>query len=136
MLWPSWACRTSCGHCICLVSCSTSLIKRWLVRRSASISFVLSCIVSSAPAGGRLLSCLVGLASLGDWRGSCLYSKLIPSVTERSTLFVKELSFPHTTPTSGLYPRQDGPSQGSLEVFASHSETFGTTSPLELEALP
>ena len=47
-------CHTSCGRCICLVSCSNSLIKRWLVRRSFSISFVLLCIVSSALAGGRL----------------------------------------------------------------------------------
>ena len=42
-----------------------SLIKRWLVRRSASISFVLLCIVSNAPAGGRLSelpcwSCILG----------------------------------------------------------------------------
>ena len=37
---------------------------------------------------------LAGLASLGDLRGSCLCSELIPSVTEISTLFVKELSFP------------------------------------------
>ena len=34
-----------------------------------------------------------------DWRYSCLCSGLIPSVTERSTLFVKELSFPQTAPT-------------------------------------
>ena len=65
VLLPSWACRTSCGRCICLVSCSTSLIKRWLVRWSASISFVLSCIVSSAPAKGQLSklpcwSCILG----------------------------------------------------------------------------
>ena len=39
-------------------------------------------------------------------------------------------------PTSGLCPRPDGPSQGSLEVSASHFETSGTTSPPELEALP
>ena len=39
---------------------------------------------------------LAGLASLEDWRGSCLCSELIPSVTERSALFVKELSFPQT----------------------------------------
>ena len=50
---------------------------------------MLSCIVSSAPAGGRLLRCLVGLAFFGDWRGSCLCSELIPSVTEKSALFVK-----------------------------------------------
>ena len=38
-----------------------------------------------------------------------------------------------TSPTSGLYPRPDGSSQGSPEVSASHS---GTASPPELEALP
>ena len=36
------------------------------------------------------LCCLAGLAFLGDWRDSCLCSGLIPSVTERSALFVKE----------------------------------------------
>ena len=65
VLWPSWARRTSCGRCICLVSCSNSLIKRWLVRQSASILFVLSCIVSSVPLGGWLSmlpcwSCILG----------------------------------------------------------------------------
>ena len=34
-----------------------------------------------------------------DWRCSCLCSGLIPSITERSALFVKELSFPQTAPT-------------------------------------
>ena len=47
--------------------------------------------------------CLVGLASLGDWRGSCLYSELIPSVTERSALFVKELLFPQTAKTDDAF---------------------------------
>ena len=42
------------GHCICLVSFSNSLSKRWLVIRSASTSSVLTCIVSSVPPGGRL----------------------------------------------------------------------------------
>ena len=42
---------------------------------------------------------LAGPASLEDWRCSCLCSELIPSVTERSSLFVKELSFPRTAPT-------------------------------------
>ena len=46
---------------------------------------------------------LVGLASLGDWRGSCLYFELIPSVAERPALFVKELSFPQTTPTDDAF---------------------------------
>ena len=49
------------------------------------------------------LRCLAGLASLGDWRGSCLYSELIPLVTERSSLFVKELSFPQTAPTDDAF---------------------------------
>ena len=40
------------------------------------------------------------------------------------------------SPTSGLDPRPDGPSQGSLEVSTSHFETSGTASPLELKALP
>ena len=34
---------------------------------------------------------LAGLASWEDWRDSCLYSELIPLVTERSSLIVKEL---------------------------------------------
>ena len=44
------------------------------------------------------LRCLAGLAFLGNWRGSYLCSELIPSVTKRSTLFVKELSFPQMAP--------------------------------------
>ena len=38
-------------------------------------------------------------------------------------------------PTSRFYPKLGGPSQGSPEVFASHSEISGTASPPELEAL-
>ena len=49
------------------------------------------------------LHCLASLPSLGDWSGSCLYSELIPSVTERSALFVKELSFPQTAPTDEAF---------------------------------
>ena len=41
----------------------------------------------------------VALAFWKDWRGFCLCSHLIPSVTERSALFVKELSFPQTALT-------------------------------------
>ena len=44
-----------------------------------------------------------GLALWKDWRDSCLCSELIPSVTERSTLFVKELSFPQTAPTDDAF---------------------------------
>ena len=49
------------------------------------------------------LRCLAGLASLGDWCGSCLCSELISSVTEISTLFVKEPSFPQTAPTDDAF---------------------------------
>ena len=45
------ALRAPCGHCICLVSSSSSLSKHWLVRRSASISSILACRASS---GGRI----------------------------------------------------------------------------------
>ena len=38
-----------------------------------------------------------------DWRCSCLCSWLIPSVTERSVLFVKELSFPQIAPTDDVF---------------------------------
>ena len=44
-----------------------------------------------------------GLVFWKDWRGSCLYSALIPSVTERLALFVKELSFPQTAPTDDAF---------------------------------
>ena len=48
------ACRVSWGRRICLVSCSNSFNKCWLVTRSASTSSVLACTVSKAPPGGRL----------------------------------------------------------------------------------
>ena len=51
---------------------------------------------------------LVGPASLVDWRCYCSCSGLIPSVTKRSTLFVKELSFPQTTPTYDVFFNQTG----------------------------
>ena len=38
-----------------------------------------------------------------DWRCSCLCSRLIPSVTERSALFIKELSFPQTAPIDDAF---------------------------------
>ena len=47
--------------------------------------------------------CLAGLASLEDWRCSYLCSELIPSVAERSALFVKELSFPQRAPTHDAF---------------------------------
>ena len=64
MLWPSRVCRVSRGRCICLVSCFNSPIRRWLVRRSASTSSVLACIVSNAPRGqlstSPSWSCILG----------------------------------------------------------------------------
>ena len=42
-------------------------------------------------------------ASLADWRCFYLCSKLIPSVTEKSVIFVKELSFPQTAPTDDAF---------------------------------
>ena len=49
----------------CVVSCSNSFSKCWLVTRSASNSSVLACTVSNAPPGGRLStppcwSCILG----------------------------------------------------------------------------
>ena len=46
---------------------------------------------------------LAGLASLEDGRCSYLCSELIPSVAERSALFIKELSFPQTAPTDDAF---------------------------------
>ena len=43
-----------------------------------------------------------------DWRCSFLCSGLIPSITERSTLFVKELSFPQTAPTDDVFFNRTG----------------------------
>ena len=77
------------------------------MRRSASTSSVLACIVSNVP-GGRLSTCLAGHASSADWRCSYLCSGLIPSVTEKSALFVKELSFPQTTPNDDAFFNRTG----------------------------
>ena len=46
---------------------------------------------------------LVDPASLADW--SCFYlcSELIPSVTEKSVILIKELSFPQTAPTDDAF---------------------------------
>ena len=46
---------------------------------------------------------LVDPASLVDWRCSCLCSELIPLVTEKSVIFVQELSFPQRAPTDDAF---------------------------------
>ena len=59
----------------------------------------------------REVGCLRRLAipaSLEDWRCSYLCSELIPSITERSTLFVKERSFPQTAPTDDAFFNRTG----------------------------
>ena len=76
------------------------------MRRSASTSSVLACVASNV-LGGRLSTSPGDPASLEDWHCSCLCSEFIPSVTERSTLFVKELSFPQTAPTDDAFFNQD-----------------------------
>ena len=42
-----------------------------------------------------------------DWRYSFLCSLLIPSVTEKSIIFVKELSFPQTAPIDDAFFQPD-----------------------------
>ena len=46
---------------------------------------------------------LVDPASLVDWCDSCLCSESIPSVTEKSVIFMKELSFPQTELTDDAF---------------------------------
>ena len=51
---------------------------------------------------------LAGPAFLADWRCCCLCYELIPSVTKRSALFVKELSFPQMAPTDDAFFNRTG----------------------------
>ena len=79
--WSFWACHVSWGRRIFLVSCSNSFSKCWFVARSASTS---PCCPAQSLTRLREVSCphrLASLTSLEDWRCSCLYSELIPSVT-------------------------------------------------------
>ena len=46
---------------------------------------------------------LVDHASLADWHCSYLCAELIPSVTEKSVILIKELSFPQTAPTDDAF---------------------------------
>ena len=64
------------------------------------------CWLASSLTRRREVGCprrLAGPASFEDWRCFYLYFELIPSVTERSTLFVKELSFPQMAPTDDAF---------------------------------
>ena len=64
------------------------------------------CWLASSLTRRREVDCprrLAGPTSFEDWRCSYLYSELIPSVTERSALFVKELSFSQTAPTDDAF---------------------------------
>ena len=71
------------------MSCSNSLSKRWLVRRSVSILLVLACMVSRVPPGGRLSmstcwSCIhVGLAWL-------LLVFRVDTISHREVNFISE----------------------------------------------
>ena len=51
---------------------------------------------------------LAGPASSDDWRCSYLCSELIPPVTDKSALFVTELSFPLTAPTDDPFFNRTG----------------------------
>ena len=82
------------------------------------------------------LRCLAGLASLGDWRGFCLCSEFIPSVTERSALFVKELLFPQTAPTNDAFSTRTGLERvriagPELELSLGRSVGSGCWTPLQ-----
>ena len=79
---------------------------------------------------------LAGPASLVDWRCSYLCSELIPSVTERSTLFVKELSFPQTAPIDDAFFNRTGLERvviagPELELSLGRSVGSGLWTPLQ-----
>ena len=105
--WSFRACRVSWGRRICLVSCSNSFNKCWLVTRSASTSSVLACTISNVPPRGQLStppswSCILGGLAL-----LLLLFRVNTIIVERSALFVKELSFPHTAPTDDAFFNQN-----------------------------
>ena len=72
------------------------------MRRSASTLFVLACIASNAP-GGLLSASPAGFCILGGLALLLLVFRVDTSVTEKSVIFVKELSFPQTTPTDDAF---------------------------------
>ena len=79
-------------------SFSNSPIRRLLVRRSASTSSVLACIVSNVP-GGLLTTSPSWSCILGGLALLLLVFRVDTISVEISALFVKELSFPQTGPT-------------------------------------
>ena len=79
---------------------------------------------------------LAGPASLVDWCCSCSCSGLIPSVTKRSALFVKELSFPQTAPTDDAFFNRTGLERVvitglKLELSLGRSAGSGRKTPLQ-----
>ena len=78
---------------------------------------------------------LAGPTSLVDWRCSCSCSGLIPSVIERSALFVKELSFPQTASTDDVFFNRTGMERveiagPELELSLGRSAGSGRRTPL------
>ena len=85
--WSFWACHVSWEPRICLVSCSNSFSKCWLLTRSASTSSVLACTVSNAPPGGRLStpsgwSCILGGLAL------LLFVFRVDTISRREVSFI------------------------------------------------
>ena len=77
------------------------------MRRSASTSSVLACIVSNAP-GGLLSTSPDGSCILGGLALLLLVFRVDTINAERSALFVKELSFPKTAPTDNAFFNRTG----------------------------
>ena len=77
------------------------------MRRSASTSSVLACIVSNAP-GGLLSTSPGGSCVLGGLVLLLLVFRIDTISVERSALFVKELSFPQTEPTDDAFFNRTG----------------------------
>ena len=77
------------------------------MRRSASTSSVLACIVSNA-SGGLLSASPGGSCILGGLALLLLVFRVYTISVERSALFVKELSFPQTAPTDDAFFNRTG----------------------------
>ena len=77
------------------------------MRRSASTSSVLACIVSNTP-GGLLSTSPGGSCILGGLALLLLVFRVDTISAEKSALFVKELSFPQTAPTDDAFFNRTG----------------------------